>query len=284
MEICAICASELDPSWKFCIKCGTPVPAGSAHRTRDETDVAEAAAPAVVPSAAPVAEGIIASAAAPGVRAAPGNTAAHPAPAGIENAPATRIPRRARSQFAPSAPTPSLISTEAAASTPEADIPEAIVREPVLPVPVIPEHKQSPFAPAIESDSEPAPEPARSPSIDDLAALPFAEDANPFSHDLPPRPEPPQTRAEAKVAAAERAAIRARATATAKAEIRAKYPIPSAAASEEYTDERGPAFRALDDPPTRRKIDVPLVVSIGLSTAGVILIVYLAILVFGARG
>jgi hypothetical protein len=114
------------------------------------------------------------------------------------------------------------------------------------------------------------------------ADQPVVTNENPFSLPLPPRPQQPQSRAEAKAAAAERAAIRARNTAAAKAEIRAKYPIPSA--SPDHAAEIPAAFRTVDTPPAARKVDVPLIVSISLGAAGVLLIVYLAILVFGARG
>jgi hypothetical protein len=114
------------------------------------------------------------------------------------------------------------------------------------------------------------------------ADQPVVTNENPFSLPLPPRPQQPQSRAEAKAAAAERAAIRARNTAAEKAEIRAKYPIPSA--SPDHAAEIPAAFRTVDTPPAARKVDVPLIVSISLGAAGVLLIVYLAILVFGARG
>jgi hypothetical protein len=32
MALCSNCGTELQPSWKFCIKCGTPVPAAAVSR------------------------------------------------------------------------------------------------------------------------------------------------------------------------------------------------------------------------------------------------------------
>lgn len=315
MEICANCAAKLDPSWKFCITCGTPVPAGAAHRTRDEPIAAEAAASAAAPSVVPAEDasddaGVKVDASAtdavdiefvdddaleaenetdaeftddePLVEDVVADEPASSVAAVAE--PTTRTPRRGRSPFAP--PTPAVVEDESADDEP-------IAREPVLPVPVIPMPDLAVSAndsgdesdTDLEPDQELEPALVHSPSINDLAREQFDDAENPFSHDLPPRPLPPQSRAEAKAAAAERAAIRARTTAAAKAEIRAKYPIGAASGrSQEYTEESIPAFRTADGAPSRRKIDVPLVVSISLSTAGVVLIVYLAILVFGARG
>jgi len=326
MEICANCAAKLDPSWKFCITCGTPVPAGAAHRTRDEPIAAEAAASGAAPSVVPAEdasddagvevdasatdavdvefvdddaleaenetdaeftddEPIVEDLVADDDPIVEDVVADEPAPSVAAVAePTTRTPRRGRSPFAP--PTPAVVEDESADDEP-------IAREPVLPVPVIPMPDLAVSAndsgdesdTDLEPDQELEPALVHSPSINDLAREQFDDAENPFSHDLPPRPLPPQSRAEAKAAAAERAAIRARTTAAAKAEIRAKYPIGAASGrSQEYTEESIPAFRTGDGAPSKRKIDVPLVVSISLSTAGVVLIVYLAILVFGARG
>jgi hypothetical protein len=189
-----------------------------------------------------------------------------------EGGPAAGAPRRARSPFAP--PTPAAGEDDLA----DDDVDdESIAREPVLPVPVFP----SPGASARDMDSEPevesepAPEPAsalepafaHSPSINDLAHEQFADDESLLSRDLPPR----------------RQSLQGRGRAT--AESRERYPsYASVATSQEYTEESIPSFHTSDGAPSRRRIDVPLVVTIGLSTAGVVLIVYLAILVFGARG
>lgn len=90
----------------------------------------------------------------------------------------------------------------------------------------------------------------------------------------------PQTRAEAK--AAERAGTRSRNATAANAEYHTTNAVPSP--SPDRADEIPAAFRSTDPLPTARKVNVPLIVSISVGVAGVVLIVYLAILVFGARG
>lgn len=323
MEMCANCASELDPSWKFCVKCGTPVPAGTAGQSGGETNDVEASTPAaaVAAPAAPAAKSRQASSAAGAKSIAATTGSATPAakPA------STRTPRRAKSSFttptnaAPIVTPPAEKTPDAAAPAENEPIaapslvadeapverlltPESALSEPALPRVV--RHGTEPSDPSRlgtarseyarferEAAEGSVPEEyvaeASAAPVDAPAATPFIDDENPFSHDLPPRPEPPKTRAEAKAAAAVREATRARTMAEAKADIRARYPIPSASAdnrSLEYTEDSPAAFRTVDGVPTRRKVDVPLIVSISLSTAGVILIVYLAILVFGARG
>jgi hypothetical protein len=414
MEICATCATKLDPSWKFCVKCGTPVPAGAAHQSRDEHYVDEAAVPAAAPAtmADPVAPS--APAKSPAATSAPTavRTAARTAVTAEVATPAksTRKPRRAKSRFEPKTtaipivtipvePVADIPEPESAASVGYVLTPESALNEPALPESYLQGAEQSVSsqsrranpdvsrlgqaraeyaraereAEALAVAEQAAAERAREASeaseraraereaaeralaeseateraLAELAAaeqaraerdaveqeavdraraealvalseqaqaaqaesapdestpgesafaeLGFSEPSttllvtneNPFAHNLPPRPMQPQSRAEAKAAAAERAVTRARNTAAAKAEIRAKYPIPSAStsvAAQEYTDETPAAFRTADGPHAKRKLDVPLVVSISLATAGVILIVYLAILVFGARG
>lgn len=417
MEICATCATKLDPSWKFCVKCGTPVPAGAAHQSRDEHYVDEAAVPAAATAtmADPVAPS--APAKSPAATSAPTavRTAARTAVTAEVATPATstRKPRRAKSRFEPKTtaipivtipvePVADIPEPEPAASVGYVLTPESALNEPALPESylqgaeqsvssqsrranpdvsrlgqaraeyaraereaealavaeqaaaerareaseaseraraereaaeralaeseateralaelaaaeqaraerdaaeqeaadraraeaVVALSEQAQAAQAAQAESAPG---ESTPGESAFAELGFSEpstallvtDENPFAHNLPPRPMQPQSRAEAKAAAAERAVTRARNTAAAKAEIRAKYPIPSAStgvAAQEYTDETPAAFRTADGPHAKRKLDVPLVVSISLATAGVILIVYLAILVFGARG
>ncbi|MEO7123054.1 MAG: zinc ribbon domain-containing protein [Lacisediminihabitans sp.] len=279
MEICANCAAKLDPSWKFCTKCGTPVPASTAHETRGEPKAVEEASPAAAATASAV------KAVTPLERHPEQSATSKPAPA--------RKPRRAKSNFAQhTPPAPVAAETDASAeSAPAAPqsvktettvepilTPESTRAEPALPSIVLqgseqPEHKNSMKATAATL-------------TETMTATPSIHDDNPFSHDLPSRPEQPQTRSEAKAAAAVRAATGARTMTEAKADIRAKYPIPSASSDNarlEYTEDAPVVFRS-QNAPSKRKIDVPLIVSISLSTAGVVLIVYLAILVFGARG
>jgi hypothetical protein len=150
MEMCAACALELNPAWKFCIRCGTPVPARTERQADVEPSVVDEVAPVIVPVVPPLVAPVVMPVATPVIA-------------------------------------PAVLSTE-------------------------------------------TPEPA-----------------------MPPIPS--------------------------------RYPLPPESLLSphlEYTDNG--AVPTTDGVHVKRTVDVPLMVSIGLSTAGVILIVYLAIVIFGAHG
>ncbi|MEO6943385.1 MAG: zinc-ribbon domain-containing protein [Lacisediminihabitans sp.] len=310
MEKCTNCQAELDPAWKFCITCGTPAPTATRSQQalgehegdvdgsgkHDEVVVDDLSrdelspdGPRDVPSNA--SDGVLSGSSASLPDAvAPGGSddVSDEAPADAPSEIPAEVPVEGHDeatdkpkQTADDAPALHDAPAEHATQTPAAETPPIQSLHDANDV-----QHPAPLSPRSDASRSGAPQNTSSQSGASLSDSPTTATGPPFQlPDIQPIPPKPQTRAEAKAAAEERAAIRAEAAKTKAAETKATIARHSTSSRANIPA----AIRNTPDGPlvpemSRRTVNVSLIVSLSLGIAGAALIVYLVILVFGSRG